>query len=206
MPARAMPTLQPQVRAGSRRRPLPVTTWGFDRVAAALDQEAAHAHHERVPIGDVNKRFAAALATATTFVPEFDGRELMAAALVKAYAKGQGAMASARTTLSTPDLHRWRKAVKGYWHLVRLARTRLPKRITETAADLDRLGEALGLGNDHALLAEKLALSPTGDPALMRQLALIAKRRNALEAEAFALGDRIYATKPKAFARKLKLK
>lgn len=179
---------------------------GFDRVAVALDEEAARAHHERVPIGEVNKRFAAALATATTFVPDFDGRELIAAALTKAFAKGRQAMASAETSLSTPDLHRWRKAVKHYWHLVRLARTRLPKRITGTAPDLDRLGEALGLGNDHALLAEKLALSPTGDPALMRQLALIAKRRNALEAEAFALGARLYETKPKAFASKLKLK
>ena len=179
---------------------------GFDRVAVALDEEAARAHHERLPTGEVNKRFAAALATATTFVPEFDGQALIAEALGNAYARGRQAMASAETSLSTPDLHRWRKAVKDYWHLVRLARKRLPKRITRTADDLDRLGEKLGLGNDHALLAEKLALSPTGDPALMRQLALIAKRRNALEAEAFALGAHLYATKPKAFARKLKLK
>jgi CHAD domain-containing protein len=184
----------------------PADDLGFDRVAVALDEEAARAHHERLPVGEVNKRFATALATATIFVPKFDGKALIAEALAKAYAKGRHAMASARTSLSTPDLHRWRKAVKDYWHLARLARKRLPKRLTRTADDLDRLGEKLGLGNDHALLAEKLALSPTGDPALMRQLALIAKRRNALEAEAFALGARLYAKKPKTFARKLKLK
>lgn len=179
---------------------------GFDRVAVALDAEAARAHQERMPVGEVNRRFAMALATVTTFVPDFDGQALIAAALAKAYAKGRRAMGNAGTSLSTPDLHRWRKAVKDYWHLMRLTRKRLPKRIARTAVDLERLGDVLGLGNDHALLAEKLALSPAGDPALMRQLALIAKRRHALEAEAFALGARLYAKKPKAFAEKLVLK
>ncbi len=39
----------------------------------------------------------------------------------------------------------------------------------------------------------------------MRQLALIARRRNGLEAEAFALGARLYSRKPKAFAERLRL-
>jgi CHAD domain-containing protein len=179
---------------------------GFDRAAVALDEEAAHAHRERVPVGEVNKRFAAALAEVASFAPEFDGPALVAAALRHAYARGRKAMDAAETSLSTPDLHRWRKAVKDFWHLMRLARKRLPKKVAATAPNLDRLGETLGLGNDHALLAEKLALSPTGDPALMRQLALIAERRKALEAEAFALGASLYAKKPKAFADRLKLK
>jgi hypothetical protein len=114
-------------------------------------------------------------------------------------------MAIADSTLSTPDLHRWRKAVKDLWYLIRLARKRLPKRISHSAPGLDRLGETLGLGNDAALLAEKLALSPSGDPSLMRQLALIARRRNALEAEAFALGRDLYHHRPKSFARRAAL-
>jgi hypothetical protein len=112
-------------------------------------------------------------------------------------------MVVAEATLSTPDLHRWRKTVKDLWNLIRLARKRLPRRIVKTASNLDRLGETLGLGNDAALLAEKLALSPSGDPALMRQLALIARRRNALEAEAFSLGTSLYSRKPRTFSRRL---
>ena len=178
---------------------------GFERVAVALDAEAARAHQEKTPLGDVNGRFAAAMAEAATFEPDFDGQALVAAALRQAYKRGRKAMLKAESSLSTPDLHRWRKAVKDLWYLIRLARKRLPKRVARVGPNLDRLGEALGLGNDHALLAEKLALSPTGDPALMRQLALIARRRNALEAEAFALGARLYARKPKAFADRLRL-
>jgi hypothetical protein len=39
----------------------------------------------------------------------------------------------------------------------------------------------------------------------MAQLSLIAKRRNALEAEAFDLGARLYRRKPDNFAARVKL-
>ncbi len=117
---------------------------GFERVAIALDAEAAHAHQERTPFGEVTRRFSEAVTEAATFQPDFDGQALVAVALRKAYARGRNAMLQAETSLSTPDLHRWRKAVKDLWHLVRMARKRLPKRVVRIAPNLDRLGEALG--------------------------------------------------------------
>jgi len=74
------------------------------------------------------------------------------------------------------------------------------------ARRLEKLGNLLGLDHDHAMLAEKLALSPTADLSLMSQLGVISKRRQALEAKAFDRGARLYAKKPKAFARRLKLR
>lgn len=177
---------------------------GFSRVVSTLDEEAARAHHERTPIGEVNRGLSAAIAAISTFSAEYDGDALMAEALRRTYAKGQKAMERAQSSLSTPDLHRWRKLVKQLWHLVRLDRKRLPKRAAKIAPDLEQLGELLGRDNDHALLAEKLALSPTGDFSLMNQLSLIAKRRNALEAEAFTLGARLYKRKPDAFMARMK--
>ncbi len=177
---------------------------GLSRVVSTLDEEAARAHHERTPIGEVNRRLAAAIAAISTFSDEYDGDMLIAAALRRTYNKGRRAMAQAQSSLSTPDLHRWRKLVKQLWYLLRLDRKRLPKHAARVAPDLERLGEVLGQDNDHALLAEKLALSPTGDFSLMSQLSLIAKRRNALEAEAFALGARLYKRKPQRFMRRLK--
>jgi hypothetical protein len=115
-------------------------------------------------------------------------------------------MRKAETSLATPDLHRWRKSVKHLWHLLVLARARLPTKGRRAAKRLDRLGEMLGSDNDHALLAEKLALSPTGDPKLMSQLGVIARQRNALEAQAFALGKRLYSRKPKAFRNRFKVR
>ena len=115
------------------------------------------------------------------------------------------AMAAATTSLSTPDLHRWRKRVKDLWHLLALAEKRLPKDLSAEREDLARLGELLGQDHDHAVLAERLALSPEADPALMRQLAVIAGARRQLEQEAFALGRRLYGDKPKRFTRRVKL-
>jgi CHAD domain-containing protein len=177
---------------------------GLARVVSALDEEAARAHHERTPIGEVNRRLAAAIAAISTFSDEYDGDALMAEALRRTYAKGRRAMGQAQSSLSTPDLHRWRKLVKQLWFLLRLDRKRLSKHAGKTAPDLERLGEVLGKDNDHALLAEKLALSPTGDISLMSQLSLIAKRRNALEAEAFALGAKLYRRKPDGFMARMK--
>ena len=168
---------------------------GFTRVASTLGEEAERAHHERTPIGEVNKRLAAARALIETFNDEFDGSALMVAALRRTYARGRRTMRKAETSLATPDLHRWRKAAK----MVAAESRR------KFAPDLARLGEVLGHDNDHALLAEKLALSPTGDISLLSQLSLIASKRHALEAEAFSLGARLYRRKPKKFARKLKI-
>jgi CHAD domain-containing protein len=179
---------------------------GFERVIAVLERQAAEAHKMRTPIGDVNARLAAAGAAIAALEADFDGRALTAAALKRAYARGRKAMRTAETSLATPDFHRWRKAVKDLWHLLLLARRRLPKKARRMARQLDRLGEMLGSDNDHALLAEKLALSPTGDPKLMSQLGVIAKRRNRLEGEAFDLGRRLYGRTPKAFARKFKVR
>ena len=115
-------------------------------------------------------------------------------------------MRRAETSLATPDLHRWRKAVKDLWHLLVLARKRLPRGMGPIADRLQRLSELLGQDHDHAVLAEKLALSPTGDPALMRQLALIARERRRLESEAFALGAAVYRKRPRRFVKRTRLR
>ncbi len=178
---------------------------GFDRVVKVLDDEAAIAHRKNTPLVEVKRRLAAIATTVAGFGTDFDGRKLFDAALRRAYQRGRRAMRQAETSLATPDLHRWRTEVKRLWHLVRLARRQLPGEGRRLANRLDRLGDLLGLDHDHAMLAEKLALSPAGDPALLRQLSVIAERRRGLEAEAFELGARIYRRRPRAFARRVHL-
>ena len=180
---------------------------GLDRVIEVLDREAAHAHREKTPIGEVNRRLGALLGEVSSFDEAcVDGPALLEDALERSYRQGRESLRRARSSLATPDLHRWRKKVKDLWHLLRLARVRLSDSGQKMAPLLERLGDLLGLDHDHALLAEKLALSPTGDLALMSQLSLIAERRRELEAEAFDLGDRIYGKSTKAFARSLRLR
>jgi CHAD domain-containing protein len=178
---------------------------GFGQIADTLDHEAERAHAERTPLGKVALHFAAAEAHIAGFDTSFDGRDLLQQAIEHAYRKGRRAMRQAETTLATSDLHAWRKSVKHLWHLLVMARKRLPKMAGRRAERLGDLGELLGLDHDHAALAEKLALSPEGDPALMSQLAIIAERRRALEAQASAVGRRIYRRKLRDFARRLHL-
>lgn len=179
---------------------------GLDRVVATLTAAAAEAHHRTTPVAEVRQRLAEIEAGLADVPGDLDGRALLEGALRRSYRKGRHAMASATASLSTPDLHRWRKRVKDLWHLLALAEKRLPERLAAERDDLARLGELLGQDHDHAILAERLALSPEADAALMRQLAVIASERRRLEREAFALGKSLYGEKPKRFARKATLK
>jgi CHAD domain-containing protein len=178
---------------------------GLERVVATLDYEARSTHSRAMPVTKVVGLLKLAERQISAAPDDLDGMELFERAIDRGYRRGRAAMRSAMLSLSTPDLHRWRKTVKDLWHLTRLARKRLPARSAALAKRLDDLSELLGLDHDHAMLAERLALSPTGDPALMQQLSLIAKRRRALEAEAFTLGNRLYRKPPKEFRKRMRL-
>jgi CHAD domain-containing protein len=170
---------------------------GLDRVVEEFDRKAAEAHRHATPVGEVSDRLERVEADLAIEPEGIDGAALLGKAILRSYREGRRAMRRAQSSLATPDLHRWRKAVKDLCHLLRLARKRLPPRSRKLAAELRRLGEKLGLDHDHAMLAERLALRPTGDPQLMRQLGIIAEERRALESEAFAIGAEIYRREPK---------
>jgi CHAD domain-containing protein len=178
---------------------------GLERVVAMLDREADSRHFRAASFGEVVGLIAVAEREIADIDEVVDGDSLLRRAIDRAYRRGRTAMRRATFSLSTPDLHEWRKAAKDLWHLIRLARKRLPSSIAERASQLKRLGETLGLDHDHAMLAERLALSPEGDPALMQQLSLIAEHRVVLESEAFALGAKLYRQKPKKFRCQLRL-
>jgi hypothetical protein len=164
--------------------------------------QAAEAHREATPVDEVGRRLEQVERGFEPDPDHVDGVELLEQGIARSYRKGRSAMRRARSSLATPDLHRWRKAVKDLWHLLRLGRKRLPRETHSVAPKLKRLGEVLGLDHDHAMLAERLALSPDADPSLMRQLALIAGERRRLESEAFGLADQLYHRKPKGYAKR----
>lgn len=178
---------------------------GFDRVVAMLDRESESRHGQVAAFAEAERLLAAVEEGIGAFDEDVDGDRLLRRAIDRSYRRGRTAMQRATFSLATPDLHEWRKAAKDLWHLIRLARKRLPPAVAERAPRLKRLGETLGLDHDHAMLAERLALSPEGDPALMQQLSLIARQRRVLESEAFVLGARLYRQKPKKFRRQLQL-
>lgn len=180
-------------------------TLGFGRVADTLGREAAEAHRQRTPVGQIMMLFATAGAAVAAMEPTFDGARLFDKSLRRIYGRGRRAMRKAQASLATADLHAWRKQAKQLGYHMALGRDRLSKPARRLEEKLDALGDILGADNDHALLAEKLALMPSADLSLMSQLSAISAQRQRLEAEAFALGAAIYRRKPDAFARKFRL-
>lgn len=178
---------------------------GFDGILAELAREAKATHAASLPVDAVCRRLTEIEKHFAAIGPIEDGAGLLADALTRAYRRGRRARKRALESLATPDLHRWRKAAKDLWHLLRLCRKRLPHRAEALAGRLESLADLLGRDHDHALLAERLALAPEHDPALGLQLSVIAGERRKLEAEAIALGKDIYRDKPREFARRMRL-
>ena len=180
--------------------------FGFDRVVMTLEQDAVRAHRENAAPAEVSRLLGGLAEDVAALAGEpVDGRTLLDEGFERAYRRGRRWMRRAHVSLGTPELHSWRKAVKDLWHLLSLARRRVSHKGQKIEPMLERLASLLGLDHDHAVLAERLALSPTGDLALMQQLALIADRRRELEAEAFELGAGLYDQSPRDFVRGLAL-
>jgi CHAD domain-containing protein len=123
----------------------------------------------------------------------------------RAYRRGRDAFRAALDDPSAERLHDWRKRAKDLWYHQRLLRDAWPGPLKAFAAECDALGSLLGDDHDLATLAELLGgdFQPPPSVDTKHVLELIAARRGELQAEAFELGRRVYAEKPKAFGRRL---
>jgi CHAD domain-containing protein len=132
--------------------------------------------------------------------------ELVADGLRRQYRRGRARRDDALAESSTPALHEWRKRAKDHWYHLRLVRNSWRAVLTPTADAAHALSDRLGDDHDLALLrdvaAERSAAFADPDEQLAL-LELVDRRRAELEAEAFAIGSRIYADKPNALARRL---
>lgn len=135
-----------------------------------------------------------------------DGRALYLRSVHRAYRRGRRSMKRARRTRAAADLHRWRKDAKDLWHLLELARPRLPKRARRHAARLDALAEILGLDHDYWITGEHIA-TVSGDLSSQEATRhLVASRRKRLQKRALKRGARLYRRGPGAFLRLIRLR
>jgi CHAD domain-containing protein len=120
--------------------------------------------------------------------------EALAASLKQTYTRGRDAFARADRKPTTTNLHEWRKRVKDLWYQERLLEDTWPGVMKAQAKEAKKLSKLLGEDHDLAVLADRVE-----DPQLH---ALIDQRRAELLAASRDLGLRIYAERPKAFARR----
>jgi CHAD domain-containing protein len=192
-----------------RRYPkqLPEHTYGILRrgLVGAQEQQEARAKRDGVAV-EAADRLAKTRKSARKWTSPSVGVSDLVAVIAASYRRSRKAMKRSRATRQSATLHRWRKELKTLWYQLRLARP-LTSGLAPLIADLKRLGTALG--DDHNLVVLGATLRGCVDLRPMRaELRLIerlaARMRQPLRRRAFALGQRVHARKPEAFARWLR--
>jgi CHAD domain-containing protein len=125
--------------------------------------------------------------------------DVLVPSIRRTYARGRDAFRLADQEPTGEHLHEWRKRVKDLWYQQRLLQQAWPGVLKAEAAEAKTLSKLLGDDHDLAVLAERL--DADGDPQDLREL--IDRRRGELLESVRALGRRVYAEKPKAFARRM---
>ncbi|HEY3492289.1 MAG TPA: CHAD domain-containing protein [Solirubrobacterales bacterium] len=132
-----------------------------------------------------------------------DSWQLVGSGLRRSYRDGRRAMQRTRAEPTTENVHEWRKRTKDLWYQLRILREAWRPVLGETAEQAHELTDLLGKHHDLALLTEDLEdREPTGD--LGAAADAIERRRQELLDDAGDIGARLYAEKPKAFAKRMK--
>jgi len=137
---------------------------------------------------------------------EGDGWKLLSPGLHRSYRRGRKRLLAVEEEASVTNLHELRKRVKDLWYQLRLIRDADRELIGSLADHAHDLSDHLGDDHDLALLREQVQrrrdafASPVDQRHLIEE---IDQRRGELQFAAISLGDRIYAEKPKRFAKRL---
>jgi CHAD domain-containing protein len=133
-----------------------------------------------------------------------EGFEALRPGLERIYRRGRRGMRAAAEEPSDERLHEWRKRSKDFWHAVQILRPAAPNRMQTLAKRAHRLSDLLGDDHDLAVLraqVERAGGSFEREASRTALLAVIDRRRQALQGDAFKLGAEIYEAAPKRFGR-----
>jgi CHAD domain-containing protein len=137
---------------------------------------------------------------------EHDGFKALEDGLGRTYRGGRKAFRRAQEDPSDENLHEWRKRAKDHWYHQQLLQEAWPETLGPAADQAHELSDRLGDDHDLAVLAtwaKDHAAEAGGLYALQELSEAIGRRRTELQADAFELGERLYAEKPKAFTPRL---
>ncbi|MGF1634698.1 MAG: CHAD domain-containing protein [Phycisphaerae bacterium] len=157
-------------------------------------------------LAEVRRRLLAARERIAGWPVKAEGFAAVAPGLKRVYARGREGLAEARQTPTTDALHDWRKRAKYLRYHVELLEEVWPGMMSALADQLHELTDYLGDDHDLAVLADTLttegkALAEAGTRDTL--LALIERRREALQAAAMELGHRLYVETPADFVNRL---
>ena len=134
-----------------------------------------------------------------------EGFDDAATGLRRIHRQGRSTMQTALKKGDDESWHEWRKRVKDLWYALRILKPMAGEQLSGAVDEASDLSDVLGNHNDLAVLAETVReCEDQLDPghAELVQAALVS-RRDGLRLAAVPLGMRLFAEKPKAFARRL---
>jgi len=193
--------LSKQTRSATAKRSVSAIRRSLTRQKERLEKEAASCK--------LMPSLAGALVRARRSVRywplETDGFAAVEAGLQKTFRDGRKALAQARKTGLREDFHEWRKRVKDHWYHVRLLNKLSGGVLDGYEQSLKELEDALGEDLNLAILTERVQ-SMAGNGGGVKPNSLIKamdSQRNMLRDRALAIGERVYAEKPRQFARQV---
>jgi CHAD domain-containing protein len=135
---------------------------------------------------------------------EHDGFEAFVDGLERTYRRGRVDWRAARREPTVEGLHEWRKRVKDLWYHLSILRGAWPPVMDALAAEAHDLSDRLGDDHDLAVLRDWAATRPEllGEGIVAFDEA-VERRRQELQADALAIGARLYADKPGEFAGRI---
>ena len=152
-------------------------------------RQSAHEVSAR-QLTDIKASLKRSMTRAQAWQPDAADWDQIATGLRATYRRGRRAMRTARKDRATDALHEWRKQTKYLWHQLQILTPLAPGPVGGMADEFHHLADYLGDEHDLAVLRERLSASATP---------LIRRRSEELQDKAFALGERLFADKPKSF-------
>jgi CHAD domain-containing protein len=121
--------------------------------------------------------------------------------LKRTYRRGRRDFKAAQANPSVEALHEWRKRVKDLWYQHTLLRPLWPPVMQAVGDQAHELADRLGDDHDLAMLGGWVRDHTDAGPEFFDA---VDRRRAELQADAMALGARLYADKPSAYVRRLR--
>lgn len=179
----------------------------FDALEAHL-QRAREAARARLNVAQAVDEAAARIASLAragqdwTFSDDLRGAAL--GGFARTYRRARRMMAACGARPTTEAFHEWRKHAKYHLQHLSLLEPGMPEFVRAQRKELSVLADCLGDEHDLAILSETLSGEGGSEiaqaPAL---LALMQRRRESLQSQAFALGRVLFAERSRAFAKRL---
>lgn len=132
---------------------------------------------------------------------ERDSFDALGDGLERTYRRGRRDFEAALAAPTVEALHEWRKRAKELWYHQALLRPLWPPVMEAVGDEAHALSDRLGDDHDLAVLAAWVRENAEPDPELF---GAVQGRRAELQREAFELGARVYAEKPRAYRRRIK--